>query len=230
MRHRRPHVAGRTAGDGLAAHLRASLWGPAEFVGLPPRRLLAKGLLVGALGTSAVTGGVLLGMWAGPAALASGEAGLGATGAVAVYLTALRAGRILVALVVVIGVCLALFAPTVAGDVVLARRGKVQPVVVTSVDRDSRARPGGSRTWLCTVAVAPATGIPLKTRIRRGCGQTTEPGDALAVRYDPRGLAPTRGMPQPGEERKSLLQLAGLSAALIAGCALAVVRSFRLTA
>ncbi|MET7575056.1 hypothetical protein ABZT04_42330 [Streptomyces sp. NPDC005492] len=57
----------RRRGSSLSAepdpmqHLRATVWGPAEFVGLPPRRLVAEGIFVGILGVGAITGTTLFG-------------------------------------------------------------------------------------------------------------------------------------------------------------------------
>ncbi|MFD0313227.1 hypothetical protein [Streptomyces flavalbus] len=58
----------------LPAHVTATVWGPAEFVGLPPWRLAAKGLVTGVLGASAIVGAGLAGAWTGVPLLGSGEA------------------------------------------------------------------------------------------------------------------------------------------------------------
>lgn len=209
------------------AQLRASVWGPAEFVGRPPWWLLTEGLLAGFLGAGAIVGATAYGAWTGLPVLADGEAGLVCAGALAVYLAFVGAGRALVGIAALLAVCLALRAPQAAAGVVLAERGRVQSVVVTSVERGRE--PDGSRArYLCSVA--GADGVPLKVRIWRGCGRGTRPGDVLAVVYDPEGRVPTRGV-QPGADGVPgpLGDLAPWSVALAAVSLLAVVRSYRLS-
>lgn len=210
----------------LMAHLRASVWGPAEFVGRPPWWLVGEGILAGVLTAGAIVASTLFGAWTGRAALADGEAGLVCAGALALYLAFVGAGRALVGIAALLGVCLAFQAPQAAAGAVLAERGQVQSVVVTSVE-GGRAPDGGRSRYLCSVA--DADGVPLKVRIWRGCGEATRPGDALAVRYDPKGQVPPRGVRSgtglPGPVR----DLAPWSAALVAACLIAVVRSYRLS-
>ncbi|MGW0820254.1 hypothetical protein [Streptomyces sp. NPDC002845] len=209
----------------LMAHLRATVWGPAEFVGLPPWRLAGKGLLTGALGAATIVGAAVAGAWTGVPALASGEAGLLCVAALALHLAVVRAGRALIGIVAVLGVALATQAPQVAAGVVLAERGQVQSVVVTSVE-GGRLTPTGRDRYLCSVA--DRHGVPLGVRIWRGCGRGTQPGDALAVVYDPEGRVPPRGVETGAARTKPLRDLSATAAALAAGCALAVVRAFRL--
>ncbi len=206
-------------------HLRTSVWGPSEFIGLPPWRLVAKGLLVGTLGAVAIVGTTLFGAWTGRPPLADGEAGLVCAAALALYLVSLGAGRAMVGIAAVLGVCLSLQAPQAAAGVVLAERGRVQSVVVTSVE-DGRATNGGQGRYLCSVA--DPDGILLKVRIWRGCGQATQPGDALAVVYDPKGRVPTRGVEAEVGVPGPLRDLAPWGAALVAASLVAVVRSYRL--
>ncbi|MFJ9119191.1 hypothetical protein ACIRJO_27010 [Streptomyces sp. NPDC102394] len=208
------------------AHLRTSVWGPAEFVGRPPWWLMGEGLLVGVAATALIAGATLLGAWTGRPSLADGEAGLVCVGALAVYLTLIGAGRALIGTAALLGVCLALQAPQAATGVVLAERGRVQPVVVTAVE-DAGAAAGGRGRYLCSVA--DADGVPLKVRIWRGCGKTTRPGDALAVVDDPKGRIPPRGVQAGSGTAGALRDLAPWSAALVAGCMVAVVRSYRLS-
>lgn len=54
------------------AHLRMSVWGPAEFVETLPRRLVGEGLLAGVLGAATIIGTTLFGAWTG-SSLAGGE-------------------------------------------------------------------------------------------------------------------------------------------------------------
>ncbi|WP_020684205.1 hypothetical protein [Streptomyces prunicolor] len=131
----------------LMAHLRTSVWGPAEFVGTPPRRLVGEGLLAGVLGAAAIIGTTLFGAWTGRSSPSGGEAGLGCALSLALYLSVVGAGRALVGIAALLGVCLDFRAPQAAAGVVLAERGRVQPVVVTSVE-SSRAADGGRARYL----------------------------------------------------------------------------------
>ncbi|MET8945823.1 hypothetical protein ABZX30_20120 [Streptomyces sp. NPDC004542] len=206
------------------AHLRTAVWGPAEFVGLPPWWLVGEGLLVGALGAVAIVGTTLFGAWTGRPSLADGAAGLVCVAALTLYLCLVGAGRALVGIAALLGAHLALQAPQAAAGVVLAERGQVRSVVVTSV-ADGPAAEGGKARYLCSVV--DADGVPLKVRIWRGCGRTTRPGDALAVVHDPEGRVPPRGVETgagvPGRD------LAPWAAALVVASLSAVVRSYRLS-
>ncbi|MFC5638329.1 hypothetical protein [Streptomyces bullii] len=223
---RRPRRRPPTAEPHLMAHLRSTVWGPAEFVGLPPWWLVAEGLVAGVLGAGAVIGTTLVGAWYGLPAWAGGEVALVCCAALVLYLSVVRAGRALIGLVAVLSVCLAFQAPQAAAGVVLAERGRVESVVVTSVEGGSAAVPGRGR-YLCSVA--DRDGVPLQVRIWRGCGQTTRPGDALAVVYDPKGRVPPRGVAAGAGPYEPLRDPAALAAALVGACAIAVVRSYRLT-
>ncbi|MFM9596047.1 hypothetical protein ACKI1J_12815 [Streptomyces scabiei] len=221
MRRPRPRPDSRT---GVTAHVRAFVWGPAEFVGLPPRWLLAEGILVGVLTTTAIIGVGIAGVWIGHPALAAGEGGLVIAAALALYLLITGAGRALVGIAAMLGLCLALLTPQVAGWLVLTQRGEVRPAVVTLVE----GGPGtGSESGRYLCSVAGRAGAPLSTRIWRGCAGSTRPGDALTVVFDPKGAVPPRGV-APGTDRGPLLRVAAVALALVAGCVLAVVRSFRL--
>lgn len=204
-------------------YLRSTVWGPAEFVGPPPGWLVAEGILAGAISTAAIVGTALFGAWTGRPSLADGEAGLVCTLALTLYLSSVGAGRALIRIAALLGVCLALQAPQAAAGVVLAERGRVQSVVVTSVE-DGRMASSGHGHYLCSVM--DHDGVPLKVRIWRGCGETTRPGDALAVVYDPEGRVPPRGVAAkgPGPVRG----LAPWGVAFIAASVVAVVRSYRL--
>lgn len=208
------------------AHMRSMVWGPAEFVGLPPRWLMVEGILAGTLGAGAIVGTTVVGVWTGRSSLANGEAGLACAVALVLYLLLVRAGRALVGIVAVIAACLALQAPQAAAGVLLAAEGRVQPVVVTSVEAGRAARDGRDR-YLCSV-VDP-DGAPLTVRIWRGCGRATRPGDALAVLYDPKGRVAPRGLGVGPTPTGPLRDLAPWFVALVVGSAVAVVRSFRLS-
>ncbi|KUO14777.1 hypothetical protein AQJ91_45035 [Streptomyces dysideae] len=208
------------------AHLRSTVWGPAEFVGLPPWWLAAEGLVAGIVGAGAIVGSAVAGAWYGIPGLADGEGGLVCAVALTVYLCVVRAGRALVGAVAVLGVCLALLAPQAAVSVVLAERGRVESVVVTSVEGGPGAVSGQGR-YLCSVA--DSDGVQLKVRIWRGCGRTTRPGDALTVVHDSNGLVPPRGVAAGGAGAGPLRDLGGWTAALVAVSMVAVVRSYRLS-
>ncbi|WP_020684314.1 hypothetical protein [Streptomyces prunicolor] len=208
------------------AYLRTMVWGPAEFVGRPPWWLVGEGLLAGGLGAGAIVGTALFGAWTGRPSLADGEAGLVCTGALTVYLSVVGVGRALIGIVALLGVCLALQAPQAAAGVVLAERGQLQSVVVTSVD-DGRAAEGGHARYLCSVA--DRDGVPLKVRIWRGCGEATRPGDALAVVSDPEGRVSPRGAQTGSGVPGPLRDLAPWGVALVAASVIAVVRSYRLS-
>lgn len=206
------------------AHLRSTVWGPAEFVGAPPWWLVRKGLLVGLLGAGTIVCATLFGAWTGTPSLADGEAGLVCAAVLTLYLIAVRAGRAPAGIVAVLGVFLALQAPQAAAGVVLAERGQVRSAVVTSVGTGPGTGGRGER-YLCSVA--DADGVPLGVRIWRGCGHRTRPGDTLAVVYDPEGHVPPRGV-QAGTAGP-LRDLWPWTAALVTGCLVAVVRSHRIS-
>ncbi|ARP74196.1 hypothetical protein LK07_16220 [Streptomyces pluripotens] len=206
-------------------HLRTTVWGPAEFVGTPPWWLVGEGILAGTLGTGAIVGAAVLGAWTGRPSFADGEAGLACAVALALYLSLVGAGRALVGIAAVLGVFLALQAPQAAAGMVLAERGQVQSVVVTSVE-DARVTGSARARYLCSVT--DSGGALLKVRIWRGCGQTTQPGDALAVVYDPKGRVPPRGAETDTGIPGLLRDLAPWAAALVTGSTVAVVRSYRL--
>ncbi|WP_237277056.1 hypothetical protein [Streptomyces caniscabiei] len=142
----------------------------------------------------------------------------------AVYFLITGAGRALVGIAATIGLCLALLTPQATGWLVLAHRGEVRPVVATLIE-------GGPGTgiedgrYLCSVA--NQAGAPLSTRIWRGCEGSTRPGDALPVVFDPKVAVLPRGV-AAGTDRGPLLEAAAVAVACVAGCTIAVVRSFRL--
>ncbi|MFD5818610.1 hypothetical protein [Streptomyces sp. NPDC127038] len=210
----------------LPEYLRSTVWGPAEFVGWPPRRLVGEGLLAGVVGAGSIVGAGVVGDQTGMPVLASGEAGLVCAGVLVLHLVRLRVGRALVGVVAVLGVCLALQVPRAAADVVHVDGERVAPMVVTSVDGDGR-RGAGRTGYRCSVV--RRDGAPFKARIRRGCGRTTRPGDVLAVVYDPQGRIPPRALSGGPVTAAGLRGPATLVLALLAGCVLAVVRAHRLT-
>ncbi|WP_328437161.1 hypothetical protein OHA71_07855 [Streptomyces sp. NBC_00444] len=210
----------------LMAHLRSTVWGPAEFVGLPPWWLAAEALLAGCVGAGAIIGVAVAGAWYGIPGLANGEGGLACAAALALYLCVVRAGRALIAIVALLGACLALQAPHAAAGLVLAERGRVESAVVTSVEGGPGVVTSRGR-YFCSVA--DRDGVPLQVRIWRGCGQSTQPGDAIAVVYDSKGRVPPRGVEDGASRSGPLRDLGGWVAALVVACVIAVVRSYRIS-
>ncbi|MFE7767365.1 hypothetical protein [Streptomyces sp. NPDC057438] len=137
----RPRRQPPVAEAGLTSRLRTSAWGPTEFVGLPPRWLLAEGLDAGLLASGMIVGVGAVGVWTGRPAFASGGAGLVVSVALGVYLLVTGAGRALVGMVTVLGMCLALVTAVEGGPGAGTRHGR----------------------YLCSVA--SAEGIPLSMTI-----------------------------------------------------------------
>ncbi|MFE0130997.1 hypothetical protein ACFWY6_05350 [Streptomyces sp. NPDC059037] len=215
-------AARRSAAPGLAEHLRSVLWGPAEFIGIPGR-LLAEGLAVGGATAVVIVGSAFAVMWGGPRGLVTGELGLTVVAALVLYLMVLRAGRVLIGLVAVLGACLAFMAPDVAIGVVLQQRGRVEPARVASVQAE--AEHGRS---VCSVTDIDA--VPAGAEVWRGCAESIWVGETQPLVLHPPGRAPTPGVATPGELRGAELRLAALSVLFVGGCTVAVVRSFRLEA
>ncbi|MFD5280438.1 hypothetical protein [Streptomyces rubrogriseus] len=212
-------------GSHAAAHVRAMVWGPADFTGLPPRWLIGEGLFAGVLGTGLIVGAGVFGVWTGESAFAAGEVGLVCALGLVLYLLLVRAGRALVGIVAVLALGLALHAPQTAAGVVLTARGQEGSVVVTSVQASEKAS-GARGRHFCSVE--GRDGVPSTARIWRGCTQATRPGDALALVYDPKGLVPPRGVEGATGILEELGGLLGWAVGLVIACVIAVVRSFRL--
>ncbi|MFV5993208.1 hypothetical protein ACNPQM_12345 [Streptomyces sp. NPDC056231] len=210
----------------LMAHLRTTVWGPAEFVGLPPRWLVVEGVLAGTLGAGAIVGTTLVGAWTGQPWLADGKAGLVCAVLLVLYLVLVGAGRALIGIVALLAVCLAIHAPEASAGIVLAHRGVVRPSVVMSVE-DGGETADGHGLYFCSVS--DRHGVPVKVRIRRGCLRTTRPGDALLLLYDPEVRVPPRSAESGRSLTAPLRALGAWSAALVGGCVIAVVRSLRLS-
>ncbi|MFF9764165.1 MULTISPECIES: hypothetical protein [Streptomyces] len=221
----RPRLSPPPPEPHLMAHVRAMVWGPAEFVGLPPWRLVGEGLLAGILGAAAIVGSAVAGVWYGVPALADGEAGLVCAAALCCYLGLVRAGRALIGLVAVLGVCLALQAPQAAVEVVPAERGRGEAGAVTSVGGGPAAVFGRDRS-LCSAS--GRNGVLLEVRIRRDCGRSARPGGEPAVVHAPEGQVPPRGAETHTTEGRLPRGPGGWAAALVAGCVVAVARSYRL--
>ncbi|MCX4854961.1 hypothetical protein [Streptomyces canus] len=210
----------------LMSHLRGTVWGPAEFVGPPPRRLTVQAILGGCATAGAVIGSAVAGTWYGISWLADGEAGVACVALSVLHLCVVRAGRALVGITAVLGMCLAFQAPQAAVGLVLAERGRVESVVVTSVEGGPGAVSGRGR-YLCSVV--DEDGVPLNVRIWRGCERATRPGDAIAVVYDVKGRVPPRGVEAGSSLLDPLRDLGGWAAAFTVVYMVAVVRSCRLS-
>ncbi|MFH8446895.1 hypothetical protein ACH4D3_37520 [Streptomyces sp. NPDC018026] len=212
-------------GSHAAAHVRAVVWGPADFTGLPPQWLMGEGLFAGVLGSGLIVGAGVFGAWTGESAFAAGEVGLVCVLGLVLYLLLVRAGRAMVGIVAVLALGLALHTPQTAAGVVLTARGQERSVVVTSVQVGEKAF-GVRDRYFCSVE--GRGGAPSTARIWRGCTQATRPGDALALVYDPKGLVPPRGVEGATGVVDALRSLSGWAVGLVIACVIAVVRSFRL--
>ncbi|MYR45869.1 hypothetical protein [Streptomyces sp. SID5910] len=200
------------------------VWGPAEFMGLPPRMLIGEGLCAGVLGTGLIVGAGFFGAWTGESAFVAGDAGVVCALGLVLYLFLVRAGRALVGIVAVLAVGLALHTPQIAAGVVLTARGQERSVVVRSVQAREEAS-GARGRYICSVE--NRDGAPSAARIWRGCTRSTRPGDALALVYDPKGLVPPRGVEGATSIVDALRSLGGWVVSLVIACVIAVVRSFR---
>ncbi|NML51114.1 hypothetical protein HHL19_21700 [Streptomyces sp. R302] len=208
---------------GPGARLSTRLLGAAQYAGSPPWWLVAEGFFVASaaalLVSGAGAGAVLIGMTSSQAEAAV----LVATAAVALYLLFIRAGHLLVALLVAVGF---LFAPAVsalAADAVLSGAGRTQDVVVTAVAHEPLDRP----VYRCSVRLQD--GSPVRQRLWRGCGPEVVPGDLIGMVYDPRDRVAPRGL----EGRGPLLRRLAWTTVLLLGFAavsfVAVVRSYRVS-
>ncbi|XIG72847.1 hypothetical protein C1N81_05000 (plasmid) [Streptomyces sp. SGAir0957] len=179
------------------------------MVGIP-RGWSAKGLATDTAAAVALIGAPLAGRWGGLRGLVTGEVGVLAVAAL-----------VLIALVAAVGACLVLAATDVAAGVRLPQRGLVESARVASIE----ATPGRRRA-VCSLTEVEAALAGVQ--VWRGCAASTLPGPTLPVVYDPRGRAPARLVAAPDEPRTAELRLAALAFVFVGGCALAVVRSFRL--
>ncbi len=182
---RRTHRASPSADFRLMTHLRATVWDPAEFVGPPPRWLVAEGFLARFLTTGAVVGTTLYGTRTGRPSLADGERGPGLRGG-ARAVPRVRRSRACA------GRCrrVARRVPRAARPAG-GRRSRADGTGTGAVrDRDvGRGRLGhGRRTGRYLCSVRDADGMPLKVRIWRGCAGTNDPPRGRdRARLRPRG-------------------------------------------
>ncbi|MFF4796576.1 hypothetical protein ACFY2M_44840 [Streptomyces sp. NPDC001276] len=200
---------------------RAFMWGPANFAGLPPRRLLVEGAVLG-LGTVAlVVGSGVAGVLTGPRLPALVIGIIVALGA-ATYLFFTNAGRVLVAAVAVLGAVLSWWVPSATAEAVLAERGQTRTVVVTEV-HTHRYKGRDYVKNSCTVEFLDGTAVhPLAWR---ACTLSTRPGDHLSMVFDPDGAVDPTDRLLPGSAAEAAWRPAGLALLLAAICCVAVVRS-----
>ncbi|MEU6277944.1 hypothetical protein ABZ871_36940, partial [Streptomyces populi] len=177
----------------LTAYLRSTVWGPAEFVGWPPRWLVGEGLLTGVLGAGSIVGAGVVGDRTGTPVLDSGEAGLGCAGVLVLHLVLLRAGRALVGIVATLGVCLALQAPQAAAEVVPVGGGRAAPLATPSVEGGGQQGAGRARR---PGPSATRDGAPPGAHVRRGRGGGGGPRPAVGRPRRPGG--PGSGHAAPG--------------------------------
>ncbi|MFE4800315.1 hypothetical protein ACFRFL_36155 [Streptomyces sp. NPDC056708] len=100
----------------------AFLWGPANFTGRPPARLVVEGVVVGVVTAGLVAGAAVTGVLAGFDMIGTV---VGAVVALvsARYLFSTNAGRVLVGAVALLGGALALWIPGQTAQAVLAAHG-----------------------------------------------------------------------------------------------------------
>lgn len=181
---------------------------------------MVEGAVVSVAGTLLVVGSSAIGVLAGPAAFRSGAAGVVCILGLALYLLIVRAGRVLVVGVVVVGVALAVFIPRVTAEITLTERGYRQDVFVTAVQSERSTQ--GRTDRRCTFSWAD--GEPVPVAIRRGCQAHTTVGERVAVLFDPRGVLAPRAA---GRFRTGRFIGTGpLALVLPVLCLLAVARSY----
>jgi hypothetical protein len=203
--------------------MRAVLWGPAEYPGRPPLWLVREGVVVGLLGTFCVIGCAAAFRLSGVPAMRAGADGVVCALALTLYLLVVRAGRVLVGAVTVLGVLLALLVPQVTADIVMAERGQRQEVVVTAV----RSSPSGRVGATGPCSFAHVDGVALTGPVRRACRASPAAGDRVEVLFDPKGVLTPRAAGTFDAGR--LAGTVALALTLPPVCLIAVVRSYRLT-
>jgi hypothetical protein len=200
---------------------RAWMWGPANFTGAPPRRLLVEGTVLGLGIAVLVVGSGVVGVLTGyrlPALVAGIVVTLGA----AAYLFFTNAGRVLVAAVALLGAVLSWWVPRAAAEAVLAERGETRTVVVTEV-RTHRYEGRDYVKNSCTAELLDGTAV--KAEAWRTCTLSTRPGDHLSMVFDPDGAVDPTDRLLPGSAAEGAWRPAGLALLLAVVCCVTVVRS-----
>ncbi|MER6088536.1 hypothetical protein [Streptomyces bluensis] len=218
--------AGPGDGDGLPGAApdtgyRALMWGPARVTGMPPRRLLVEGVVLGAAVSGLITGSGVAGALTGhqtPALVAGIVIALGA----AAYLFFTNAGRVLLVAVALLGAVLSWWVPRATVEAALAERGETRSVVVTEVHTHRYE----GRNYVknsCTVQLPDGT--PVTAQAWRGCGLSTAPGDHLSMVFDPDGVFEPTDRVLPGSAMAVGWRPGALGLLLAGICCVAVVRS-----
>lgn len=200
---------------------RALMWGPANFTGMPPKRLLLEGVLLGIGLSVLIAGSAVAGALTGhrlPALVAGIVLALGT----AAYLFFTHAGRVLLTVVALLGAVLSWWVPRVTAEAVLAERGETRSVVVTEV-REHRYEGRDYVKNSCTTELPDGT--PVEAEAWRSCTLSTEPGDRLSMVFDPEGVFEPTDRVLPGSAAEAAWRPAGLALLLTAICCVAVVRS-----
>ncbi|MFG3126529.1 hypothetical protein [Streptomyces tendae] len=200
---------------------RALMWGPANFRGTPPKRLLLEGTVLGMGLSGLIAGSAVAGALTGhrlPALVAGIVFALGA----AAYLFFTNAGRVLLIMVALLGAVLSWWVPRVTAEAVLAERGEARSVVVTEVhEHQYEGRDYAKNS--CTTQLLDGT--PVEAQAWRSCTLATQPGDRLTMVFDPEGVVEPTDSPLPGSAAEAAWRPVGLALLLASFCCVAVVRS-----
>ncbi|GGY84265.1 hypothetical protein GCM10010363_75820 [Streptomyces omiyaensis] len=208
---------------GPGARLSTRLLGAAQYAGNPPWWLVAEGFFVASVATLLVGGAGAADVLVGVTSSQAEAAVLVATAAVALYLLFLRAGHLLVALLVAVGFLLSPALSTLAADAVLSGAGRTRDVVVTAVAHEPLDRPA----YRCSVRLQD--GSPVRQRLWRGCGPEVVPGDLIGMVYDPGDRVAPRGLEGRGPLLRRLAWTTVLLLVFAAVSFVAVVRSYRVS-
>ncbi|WP_051874816.1 hypothetical protein [Streptomyces exfoliatus] len=199
----------------------AFLWGPANFSGRPPARLVVEGVVVGVVTAGLVAGAAVAGVLTGFGTVGT-VVGVVVALASAGYLFATNAGRVLVGAVALLGGVLAWWIPGQTAQAVLAARGESRTVVVTEVHVH---RYEGRNYVKNSCSVRLLDGTPVPTEAWRGCGADARPGQHLTMVFDPEDAVPPTDRVLPASAAAALAGPAAASLALAALCCVAVIRS-----
>ncbi|MGW8768008.1 hypothetical protein ACWGN5_36645, partial [Streptomyces sp. NPDC055815] len=199
----------------------AFLWGPANFSGRPPARLVVEGVVVGVVTAGLIGAAAATGVLTGFSTIGTVVGAVVAL-ASAVYLFATNAGRALVAVVALSGGVLAWWIPGQTAQAVLAARGESRTVVVTAVHVH---RYEGRNYVKNSCSVRLPDGAPVATEAWRSCGADAHPGQQLTMVFDPEGAVPPTDRVLPASAAAALAGPAAAGLALAALCCVAVIRS-----
>ncbi|MFE5589155.1 hypothetical protein [Streptomyces sp. NPDC056549] len=199
----------------------AFLWGPANFSGRPPARLVVEGVVVGTVTAALVKAAAVTGVLTGVVTIGT-VVGAAVALASAIYLFSTNAGRVLVGVVALSGGFLAWWIPGQTAQAVLAARGESRTVVVTEVHVH---RYDGRNYVKTSCSVRLPDGAPVPTVAWRSCGADARPGRRLTMVFDPEGTVPPTDRVLPASAATALAGPAAAGLALAALCCVAVIRS-----